>query len=51
MIDYLWSKMDVASQVTGLKNVIFFHARMNSEKLKVDSIIFGWALPKIAMAF
>ena len=35
----------------GTQKCYFFHARMNSGKLKVDSIIFGWALPKIAMAF
>ena len=29
----------------------FFYAGTNSGKLKVDSIIFGWALSKMAVAF
>ena len=33
----------------GIKSV--FHAGTNSGKLKFDSIVFGWAWSKIAMAF
>ena len=29
----------------------FLHAGTNSGKLKADSVIFGWALSKITMAF
>ena len=29
----------------------FFHANTNSEKLKVDSIIFGWTWSKMGMDF
>ena len=29
----------------------FLHAATNSGKLKVDSMIFGWAWSKMAMAF
>ena len=51
---WAWSKMDVASLVTGLsknekmEQINFLHAGANSGKLKVDSLIFGWV---IAMAF
>ena len=42
--DHAWSKIGVASLVTGSKmgrwnKVIFFR---NSGKLKVDPVIFGW---------
>ena len=29
----------------------FFHSGTNSGKLKVDSVIYGWALSKMAVAF
>ena len=53
---WTWSKMGVASHVTGLKNKqmelkSFFHAGTNSKKLKVGSILLGLVWSKITMAF
>ena len=48
--------MDVASLVTGLKNWLslaywFLHAGTDLGKLKVDSMILGWAWSNMAVVF
>ena len=42
-------KLKADQKFIGRNKLIFFHAGTNSGKLKVDSIIFGWALSKMAL--
>ena len=45
------SKIDYASKTVQIENTDFLHAGTNSEKLKFNSMIFGWAWSKIAKVF
>ena len=44
-------KMTVSQEWTNGINSFFLHAGRNSGKLKVDSVIFGWAWSKMAVVF
>ena len=45
---WVWQVWSQDSKMSRWNEVIFFHA---GTKAKVDSTIFGWALPKMAMTF